>query len=499
MSDEVTAAMSAALNHSVEKIGGTSMSQYRAVLNNIWLRPRSVDGQPAGLYQRIFVVSAYAGITNTLLEHKKTGVPGVYALFAEMDEQRPWQQRLEEVKAQMAAINDEMFGAAGINNELLLHRANRFVDERLREVRDCLQHLEVVCSFGHFQLDDHLHRVREMLSALGEAHSAHNSVLLLRHHGINARLVDLTNWRIGPQPDFDGHIRAAFADIDLTREMPIVTGYTQCQEGLMRTYDRGYSEMTFSRIATLTGAREAVIHKEYHLSTADPAVVGADKVQPIGFTNYDVADQLASLGMEAIHPRAAAGLRRQDIRLVVRNTFEPEHAGTLITRDYCSQQPRVEIIAGTPNVWALELFDQDMVGDALYGQKLNELVSRAGMQVVTKDVNANTVTFYMKGNKRRINQLLERASTLYPGADVRVEKLALVSAIGSDMKVPGLLQQAAAALSDAGVNILSVHQAMRQVDIMFLVAAQDYRVAVQALHSRLVENNAASVALQASA
>src|SRR5690554_7419915 len=82
--------------------------------------------------------------------------------------------------------------------------------------------------------------------------------------------------------------------------MPIVTGYAQCREGLMRTFDRGYSEMTFSKIATITGAAEAIIHKEYHLSTADPMLVGADKVYPIGQTNYDVADQLANLGMEAI-------------------------------------------------------------------------------------------------------------------------------------------------------------------------------------------------------
>lgn len=73
----------------------------------------------------------------------------------------------------------------------------------------------------------------------------------------------------------------------------------------MRTFDRGYSEMTFSRIAVITRAREAIIHKEFHLSSADPKIVGETRVTPIGRTNYDVADQLANLGMEAIHPKAA--------------------------------------------------------------------------------------------------------------------------------------------------------------------------------------------------
>ncbi|MFK4753075.1 aspartate kinase [Oceanobacter antarcticus] len=475
------------MTHSVEKIGGTSMSQYQHVLENIWMRPRSVNGAETSLYRRIFVVSAYGGITNGLLEHKKTGEAGVYALFAEMDDGRSWQSRLQDVLNAMLAVNMGMFGTEGLNNDMVRKRADQFISSRMADVRDCLEHLEAVCSFGHFQLDDHLHRVREMLSAMGEAHSAYNSVLLLRQHDINARFIDLTNWRSDTQMSFSDHILKAFQGVDLDKEMPIVTGYTQCREGLMRTYDRGYSEMTFSKIATMTDACEAVIHKEYHFSTADPLLVGADNVKPIGMTNYDVADQLANLGMEAIHPRAAAGLRKKNIRLIVRNTFEPDHQGTEIRRDYCSSTPKVEIIAGTRNVWALEVFDQDMVGDATHGQKMADLVFESGVRVLTKDFNANTVTFYLKGNKRRINWLMDRLQQVYADADIRVEKLAMVSAIGSDMKVPGLLQSAAGALSDAGVNIHSVHQAMRQVDMMFLVSDADYATAVKALHSRLVE------------
>jgi len=95
--------------HTVEKIGGTSMSQYQDVLHNIWLRPYQHQTQGETLYQRVFVVSAYAGMTNGLLEHKKSGEPGVYALFAEMDEKRPWQDKLHEVLNNMLAVNAEMF------------------------------------------------------------------------------------------------------------------------------------------------------------------------------------------------------------------------------------------------------------------------------------------------------------------------------------------------------------------------------------------------------
>ena len=468
--------------HSIEKIGGTSMSAWQDVLNNIWLRPqRNAEGEET-LYQRAFVVSAYSGITNELLEHKKTGEAGVYAMFAE-DDDNPWAEKLDSVLKQMLKINSEIFADDSEAN----HRADQFIAERIADVKECLKNLEVVCGFGHFQLDDQLHRVREMLSALGEAHSAYNSVQLLKSHGVNARFIDLTNWVSDQQLGLNDHIAQAFADVDFSTEMPIVTGYTQCVEGLMRTFDRGYSEMTFSKIATITGAAEVIIHKEYHLSTADPMLVGTDKVYPIGQTNYDVADQLANLGMEAIHPRAAAGLRRNNIILRIKNTFEPEHKGTVICNEHDSDIPKVEIIAGTPNIWAVEFFDQEMVGNSKYRTRMNELVQESGTKVLTKDYNANTVTFYLKGNKRRVNNLLEKLQKAYPEADIHAEKLALVSAIGSNMKVPGLLQKAAAALTNAGINILSVHQALRQVDMMFLVSNQDYTKAVQALHHQLIE------------
>ncbi|MBU4235447.1 MAG: aspartate kinase, partial [Proteobacteria bacterium] len=59
--------------HTVEKIGGTSMSQFGDVLDNILIGTRREEA----LYNRIIVVSAYAGITNELLEHKKSSKSGV--------------------------------------------------------------------------------------------------------------------------------------------------------------------------------------------------------------------------------------------------------------------------------------------------------------------------------------------------------------------------------------------------------------------------------------
>ena len=85
--------------HTVEKIGGTSMSRFEEVLDNIFIGRR----EGAALYQRIFVVSAYSGMTNLLLEHKKTGEPGVYQRFADAQSEGAWREALEGVRQRMLA------------------------------------------------------------------------------------------------------------------------------------------------------------------------------------------------------------------------------------------------------------------------------------------------------------------------------------------------------------------------------------------------------------
>ncbi|MBU0539797.1 MAG: aspartate kinase, partial [Gammaproteobacteria bacterium] len=318
------------MTHSVEKIGGTSMTNYEAVRDNIIL----AGGEDGNIYGRIFVVSAYGGVTDLLLENKRNSHPGVYALFADDGAEILWRDALSKVGDTLKEINAGLFPDVE-----QLTEANKYIEGRLFEAERCMDNLHRLCQHGHFGLEDHLLTVREMLASIGEAHSAWNTAALLNRDGVNARYVDLSGWRADEALPLDDHISEALAGIDLTNTLPIVTGYAHCKEGLMASFDRGYSEMTFSRMAVISGAREAVIHKEYHLSSADPRLVGADKVVPIGRTNYDVADQLANLGMEAIHPRAAKGLRQQKIALRVKNTFEPNHAGTLIDCDYRSEKP----------------------------------------------------------------------------------------------------------------------------------------------------------------
>lgn len=466
-------------NHTVEKIGGTSMSDYQATRANIYLNP-GLNGQ---LYQRIFVVSAYGGITDKLLEHKKSGQPGVYALFASAEEQGSWQEAFAELRQYMLDINASFF-----KDESELIEANDFISGRLDDAERVLVDLQRLCQHGHFSMSDHLQTVREMLASIGEIHSAYNTAKLLRLDGVEARFVDLSAWSGDKHYSIDEQINRAFADIDLSCELPITTGYCHSEDGLMATYDRGYSEITFSRVAVLTGAREAIIHKEFHLSSADPRLVGEANAVPIGRTNYDVADQLANLGMEAIHPNAAKGLRQSNILLRMKNTFEPEHGGTTITTNYTSDKPCVEIIAGRKGIYALELFDQDMVGNMLvYGREFLRINARYKAHVINKDLNANTITYYLANNMKTIQRIQDDLKSSFPNSVTLVTKVCVVSAIGSHMKVPGILAKTTQALAKNNISVLALHQSMRQVDMQFILDEADYDLAVKSLHKELVE------------
>ena len=329
----------------VHKIGGTSMTKFGDVVENI------IIGQAQGgnYYNRIFVVSAYNDVTNWLLEHKKTGEPGVYDLFVKGE---GFEEALDELLQKLIGLNRN-YEAIGLDQEV----ADLFITERIRQSRTYLDSLSEVLASGYVNKTNILLAAREILASIGEAHSAYNSVNILQNRGINAHFTDLCGFQDPQFLTIDERIKKVFGKIDTSSTLPIATGYTKGTEGIMREFDRGYSEVTFCKIAVETKAAEAVIHKEYHLSSADPNIVGVENSRPVGQTNYNVADQLADIGMEAIHPKASKPLELSGINIRIKNTFEPDHPGTLITRDYRGEESKVEIISGTDKVTAIEIHD----------------------------------------------------------------------------------------------------------------------------------------------
>ncbi|QHQ34181.1 aspartate kinase [Algicella marina] len=473
------------MTHSVEKIGGTSMSRLHELRDTLFLEDGVVR------YGRIFVVSAFGGITNLLLEHKKTGEAGAYAAFANDENHHGWHDALSRAGSAMVSAHESVLDHPGDQAQ-----ATAFVQERIEGARNCLIDLQRLCSYGHFRLNAHLMHIRELLSGLGEAHSAFVTTLLLQRAGINGRLVDLSGWRDDGDITLRERIEGAMQDIDPSIEMPIVTGYAQCSEGLMREFDRGYSEVTFSQLAAITGASEAIIHKEFHLSSADPKLVGEDAVRTLGHTNYDVADQMANLGMEAIHPSAAKTLRQAGVPLRVTNAFEPGDPGTIID-DQPASTPAVEMVTGL-DIIALELFEQDMVGVKGYDATILEVLTRHNVRIVSKVSNANTITHYVDASLKTMRRVEADLAAKYPQAEITTRKLAIVSVLGRDLSDLRVVSRGLQAMEQEGLSPLGATQGPRNVDAQFIVNRNDRDPAIQAMHAVFFDRSrCASISLVA--
>jgi aspartate kinase len=452
----------------VEKIGGTSMSAFGDVLANIMLR------EPARVYGRVYVVSAYAGVTNQLLEHKKTGEKGIYAKFANGDD---YGAALDALTVKLKEINR---GFAGLG--LPLPVADGFIEKRMSLLKEYLDSMRHVLASGYLRRESLLLAAREMLAAIGETHSAFNSVEILKAKGLKALLVDLSGFDDDEPLTIDERVHKAFRGVDPGQSVIVATGYTKGVEGIMREFDRGYSEVTFSKIAVEIRPAEAVIHKEFHLSSADPALVGAGNTVTVGATNYDVADQLADVGMEAIHPKAAKPMELAGIPIRLKNTFEPDHPGTLITKEYVGEKARIEVIAGSDKVTLVEIHDPSMVGTVGFDLELLEVFRRYGISYITKATNANSIA-HVVWEKAVSSAFAEELENRYEV--VTTKPAAIVCVIGSNIAIPGVLARAAQVLADNQVNVNCVSQSYRQVNMQFVIERADYQKAIVALNQAL--------------
>jgi aspartate kinase len=454
----------------VEKIGGTSMSALKDVIQNIILFER--EGEQ--LYNRIFVVSAFSGVTDLLLENKKSGAPGVYHRIAKHQD---FHKPLRELTVKLKAINKK-YADLGLD----LAVADQFIENHITEAQTYLENLANILASGYVSKEGILQAAREILASVGESHSAFNFTNILQNMGINTRLIDLSGFGDHLAYTIDQRIKHAFKNIDFAKTICIVTGYAKGTEGIMREFDRGYSEVTFSKIAQFLKPEEAIIHKEYHLSTADPAMVGIENCTPVGYTNYDIADQLADVGMEAIHPKASKPLEINGVNLRIKNTFEPSHPGTLITREFVCEHKRVELITGTDKLLIIDVYDPLMVGSVGSDLQIMQIFYNHKLSYTFKATSANSISIVIwerDFDKKLINDLESKFEK------VTVEKVAMVCLLGSNMDQPGLLAKSANALTEQGINIKSAGFALRKVNIQFLVAPEDFKMAIISLNKAM--------------
>ena len=112
--------------------------------------------------------------------------------------------------------------------------------------------------------------------------------------------------------------------------IPVTAGFIGCtSDGRVTTLGRGGSDYSATLLANAVSAEACWIYTDVDgVYSADPRIV--PDAQVLSRISAATASRLSYCGARVLHPRSVAPAARSGIELRVRNTFRPQHAGTLI-------------------------------------------------------------------------------------------------------------------------------------------------------------------------
>ncbi|MCG9633109.1 aspartate kinase [Vibrio sp. Isolate30] len=454
------------MSHTVEKISGSSMAAFDAVLDNIILKP-----EPRARYNRILVVPAYKGITDALLESKKNSEPGVYHYA--LDGSNLWESKLDSVLQRLLLVNESVFA-----DPMVRRKADDFIIKRTTDTRRWIRE-----NLSSKRLQT---KIREQLAAIGEVHSAYNTALKAKRYGVQTKFIDLADSSNDSSQSFDTKVRNNLADVDLSCELPVVAAYSTHEINNTCQHDRRYGDLTLSRIAAITDAKQAIIHKSHHLSSGDPILIGEGQVSPMSNSNYQVVNQLSALSNDVVHPAAIAELSEKNIDLHMRCTFEPEHPGTFISRDHCSTEHKVELVSGKEDVCSLKVELKNHSTDLNQLEKQLQLQSE--FNLLHKYMKGNVAHYYFNCEVGHFGAILTKVKKLVPDSDITIQQVALLSVLGSKIEPEKTLLKGCHALERNGIKPLHTYKSENKNSVKFVVSSAHYRASSCALHDAFLQS-----------
>ena len=285
----------------VLKFGGTSVGSAQNIKN--------VASLVMERGRNIVVLSAMAGVTNTLVEIAdyltKGNVPGAQETTNNLELR--YRQTIDELFSHDASAAAEALKRVSKNFDLIRYSFNR--------------------SFS--SADE-----REIL-AQGELMSTALMDLYLRSLGVKSVVLPALEYMRtleGGEPDMN------YIDMRINRmiesepsaEIFITEGYIcRNDKGEVDNLRRGGSDYTASIIGAVIEAREVQIWTDIDgMHNNDPRYV--EGTRPVSRLNFEEAAELAYFGAKILHPACVLPAKLHNIPVRLLNTLEPEAPGTLI-------------------------------------------------------------------------------------------------------------------------------------------------------------------------
>ena len=457
----------------VMKFGGTSVKSAERIAQAAAL---AVNSARAG-HQVVVVTSAMSGVTDKLIGAAKNAVNGQYHKTVSDEIYEPHRLALHELTP----------------NDATRRR------EALESLRQKIERLDTLCK-GLTMLRELTPRTLDAISGMGEMLCAPILAGAIAEHGIASRSIEATEL-IVTDDEFGQAEPLPAQTRQLTREkllpllaageIPVVTGFIGATEdGVQTTLGRGGSDYTASILGAALDADEVWIWTDVNgVMTANPNDV--PEARTMREISYSEASELAYYGAKVLHYKTILPAFKQNIPVLILNSFEPSDPGTRVTVTGRPSSRGVKAVTSIRNVSLIAISGKGMQGIPGIAAKAFDAVAaeRANVLMISQASSENNLCFVVNSSEAvRVTKALRSALELdlLQGhiEDITIDdSIAIVAAVGDRMRgAPGIAGKVFGALGSAGVNVIAISQGSSERNISLIVGEKDAAEAVRAIH-----------------
>ena len=265
--------------------------------------------------------------------------------------------------------------------------------------------------------------------------------------------------------------------------------YGSLPNGKIKVMTRGGSDITGALAAA---AIKADVYENWTdvsgILMADPKIV--DNPDPITHITYNELQELAAMGASVLHEDAVAPVREAGIPLNIKNTNDPDAAGTMIVEKVKEEKGTEKFItglSGKKNYTILTIKKSDIENTFPFRHSL-KILDRYGIPAEHVTIGQNTFSFVVPSDalEDKLYDVLTDIKKESQADDIDVQdKIALVAAVGRKMGFkPGVSGMLFGALGDNKVNIRTIKQSADELSIVLGVSNDDFEKAIRVLYDK---------------
>lgn len=275
-------------------------------------------------------------------------------------------------------------------------------------------------------------------------------------------------------------------------EYAVIPGfYGAMPNDTIKTFSRGGSDITGSIVAR---AVEADLYENWTdvngFLMADPRVV--ENPLTISKITYKELRELSYMGATVLHEDAIFPVRTAGIPINIRNTNQPEQAGTMIvaTSDSYDRQRVITGIAGKHGFSVITIEKDMMNSEYGFGRRVLEVLEKKNISFEHLPSGIDTMSVVLateaiEGRRESITDKLNEA--VKPDSISIEDNIALIAVVGRGMKnAKGTAARVFKAIAEADVNVRMIDQGSCESNIIIGVSEHDFKIAMNAIYREFV-------------